>query len=147
MTTEKKELENKVLSAGSAEEVIEIVSAAYGSISLEEAEHLYAVAQESKKHRGLSLDEMEAVSGGADRNWLKDGCAATVEAGSWCLSNDSCHIWSVTYTNEPSADAVCPRCNTKTMYISSRYSEPTMKGIETYYTYTCKICGTVKQDY
>ena len=38
-------------------------------------------AQDGKE---LSLDELETVSGGEDRNWLKEGCAATVEAGSWC---------------------------------------------------------------
>lgn len=26
----------------------------------------------------LNLDELEAISGGADRDWLTDGCAATV---------------------------------------------------------------------
>ena len=36
-------------------------------------------AQDGKE---LSLDELETVSGGEDRNWLKEGCAATAEAGS-----------------------------------------------------------------
>ena len=32
-----------------------------------------------KDGKELSLDEPESVSGGADRDYLKDGCAVTVE--------------------------------------------------------------------
>ena len=42
-------------------------------------------------------DELEAVSGGADRNWEVDGCSATVEEGSWCWSDDKCTVFEVTY--------------------------------------------------
>ena len=35
-------------------------------------------------------EEPDAVSGGADRDWEKDGCSATVETGSWCGSDDNC---------------------------------------------------------
>ena len=60
--------------------------------------------QEIENHRSnmserLDLDELDAVSGGADRDWKKDGCAATCEASSWCGSNDYCMIWDVTYDN------------------------------------------------
>jgi len=54
---------------------------------------------ESSKSEKLDLDELDAVSGGADRDWTKDGCAATCESGSWCGSNDWCNIWDVTYDN------------------------------------------------
>ena len=54
-----------------------------------------------RKDKELSLDELEAVSGGADRDWLTSGCAATVEPGSWCDSNDMCHVWDVTYDHIP----------------------------------------------
>ncbi|MBQ2070525.1 MAG: hypothetical protein II467_06315 [Bacilli bacterium] len=47
----------------------------------------------------LDLDELDAVSGGADRDWSKQGCAATCEEGSWCWSNDRCSIFDVTYDN------------------------------------------------
>ena len=57
----------------------------------------------------LSTEELEAVTGGADRDYIKDGCAATVEAGSWCRSNDYCKAWSVTYDNEPTK-LRCPDC-------------------------------------
>ena len=53
----------------------------------------------SNKNEKLDLGELDAVSGGADRDWKKDGCAATCEASSWCGSNDYCMIWDVTYDN------------------------------------------------
>ena len=62
------------------------------------------VWQEIDSHRSnvsekLDLNELDAVSGGADRDWQKDGCAATCEQSSWCGSNDFCQIWDVTYDN------------------------------------------------
>ena len=53
----------------------------------------------SNKAERLDLDELDAVSGGADRDWKKDGCAATCEWDSWCGSNDRCYCWDVTYDN------------------------------------------------
>ena len=41
-------------------------------------------AQAQKTDKELSLDELEAVSGGVNRDYNKHGCAATVEAGSGC---------------------------------------------------------------
>ena len=66
-----------------------------------DAERLY---QELENHRSsrnerLDLDELDAVSGGADRDWKKDGCAATCEPASWCGTNDQCLIFDVTYDN------------------------------------------------
>ena len=59
---------------------------------------------EIEKHRSdkiekLDFEELDAVSGGADRDWKRDGCAATCESGSWCWSNDFCMAWDVTYDN------------------------------------------------
>ena len=47
----------------------------------------------------LSKEELDAVSGGADRNYKKQGCATTVEFGSHCWSNDQCAFVSVIYDN------------------------------------------------
>ena len=60
------------------------------------------VYQELQRHRSgeaerLDLNELDAVSGGADRSWTKDGCAATCEYNSWCGSNDFCYCFDVTY--------------------------------------------------
>ena len=53
----------------------------------------------SGKKEKLDLDELDAVAGGADRDWQKDGCAATCEWQSWCWSNDNCIAFDVTYDN------------------------------------------------
>ena len=112
MTIDRGELKKKVMEAAGAEEVMEIVQAAGEEITAEEAAVLFEKAQKQKEDQELSLDELEAVSGGADRDWLKDGCAATAEWKSWCDSNDACMVWDVTYDNKPSFDTVypCPNC-------------------------------------
>ena len=44
------------------------------------------------------MDELEAVGGGMeDRDFVEEGCAATVEPHSWCGSNDWCFLFSVVY--------------------------------------------------
>ena len=57
-------------------------------------------------NRELDDAEMDAVSGGgmgADhpggctRSYWAQECSATVEAGSWCSSNDWCQTWDVQY--------------------------------------------------
>ena len=53
----------------------------------------------SAKSEKLDLNELDAVSGGADRDWKKEGCAATCEPDSWCWSNDECVCFDVTYDN------------------------------------------------
>ena len=53
----------------------------------------------SAKNEKLDIEELEAVSGGADRDWKTEGCAATCEWDSWCWSNDNCIAFDVTYSN------------------------------------------------
>lgn len=47
----------------------------------------------------LDLEELDAVSGGADRDWKEDGCAASCEWTSWCCSDDLCSVFDVTHDN------------------------------------------------
>lgn len=83
------------------------------------------VWEEINKHRSsdaekLDLNELDSVSGGKDRDWIRDGCAATCEEDSWCWSNDRCDIWDVTYDRffaccpdgkpHQYVDSVCVRC-------------------------------------
>ena len=93
----KAELREKVIHSDSLEEVKEILSGCPGL----DAERVWQEVENhrSERHEKLDLDELDAVSGGADRDWKKQGCAATCEAGSWCGSNDFCMIWDVTYDN------------------------------------------------
>ena len=82
------EQKNRLLQARSAEEVAALLREAGVDVQL--AERLWAELTHKREadSEELSPDELEAVSGGADRDWLKDGCAATVEPYSWCKSND-----------------------------------------------------------
>ena len=88
-------LKAKVFGANSLEEVKDILKG-HPELSPE------PIWDEIKRRRSgesekLDLSELEAVSGGADRDWVKDGCAATCEFGSWCWSNDRCLQFDVTY--------------------------------------------------
>ena len=85
----------------------------------------------------LSVDELEAVSGGADRNWVTEGCAATVEYGSWCGSNDRCVVRDVTYSFEPTSH-LCPNCG-KHMYLQNTIQH----GCEYEEQHRCKFCGCI----
>ena len=89
------DLKMKLSKASSLEEVKGMLGAGSGV----DAEKLW---REIEKHRSgqsekLDLNELDAVSGGADRSWTKDGCAATCEYESWCGSNDFCYCFDVTY--------------------------------------------------
>ena len=97
-----KEIKAKLANAKSLEEAKEILNG-HADIDPER------VWEEIERHRSnwnekLDLDELDAVAGGA-RDYAKEGCAATVEVGSWCWSNDHCMYWDVTYVNLWS---VCP---------------------------------------
>ena len=91
------ELKENIIGAKSLEEVEELVK---DQPNLN-AETVWKEVQrhQSDKSEKLDLEELEAVSGGADRNWEKDGCAATCEWTSWCFSNDLCSVLDVTYDN------------------------------------------------
>ena len=104
------ELKAKLLAAKSAEEVTELLKADGQEITPEDAAHLWEEIERKRNADGkeLSPDELEAVSGGSNRDFLKDGCAATVEPGSWCWSDDSCAWVDVKYDNEPVG--YCPYC-------------------------------------
>ena len=113
------ELREKLNNAKSLDEVKEIVKGQPGL----DAEKIWAEIErhQSNKSEKLDLEELDAVSGGADRDWQKDGCAATCEYDSWCGSNDNCICFDVTYSNfwrtcpdghehTFNNDDVCTRC-------------------------------------
>ena len=116
-----KELKDRLVDAKNLEEVNDIVK---DNPELD-AERIWQEIErhESSRNEKLDLNELDAVSGGSDRDWKKDGCAATCEYGSWCGSNDYCHIWDVTYDNfwvccpdgheHVYVDGVCTRCGHK----------------------------------
>ena len=95
----KQELRGKLIRAKDIEEV----RALLGPETAEE--EINQTWREIEAHRpadgmeAVDDDELAAVSGGADRDWEKEGCSATVEAGSWCGSDDACVWVDVTYSN------------------------------------------------
>ena len=137
------ELKSKLLAAQSAEEVAALVKADGQEITAEDAGHLWEEIKKCREQDGrqLSLDELESVSGGADRNWVTDGCAATVEYGSWCDSNDKCIVWDVTYEFQPTGH-LCPNCG-KNMYQQNTIY---LGGDEYEDQYRCKYCGCIKSE-
>ncbi len=67
------EMKTRIAAAESLDEVKEVL----GGMELDSER----VWDELQKHRSnktekLDLDELESVSGGADRDWRKDGCVA-----------------------------------------------------------------------
>ena len=137
MTIDREELEKKAMEAANAEEVMEIVRAAGEEITAEEAASFFKAVQERKADKELSLDELEAVAGGEDRDWLRDGCAATVEAGSDCYGTDMCGLWPVIYEHRPTRHK-CSVCG------GILYSNGSTGGgffEEEVYHYKCASCG------
>lgn len=94
-----------------------------------------------REEQALSLDELEAVSGGADRDWPKDGCAATVEYDSWCGSNDYCNRWDVTYRHAPTK-LVCPLCG-NSLYLEKTEHDSRDNDEINYYRCRCGYLLTV----
>lgn len=127
-------LKAKLLTVKNAVEVAEIVKTEGQDISAEEAENLFQEITRFKDGSELSVEELESVSGGADRDWLTDGCAATVEAGSWCGSNDFCHWWDVTYEHNPQR----LRCACGTNYYA-------LEKKDAYTIYKCPKCGDTER--
>lgn len=124
------ELRAKLLTAQSAEEVTELAKADGQKITPEDAARIWEEIEARRKYsRKLSLDELEAVSGGKDRDWPTDGCAATVEPGSHCGSNDACWRFDVTYDHMP--EKVCEKCGGY-MYAGN--------GVYSTNGYICKNC-------
>ena len=137
MAIDRNELKKKAMEAASAEEIMEIMKAAGKEITAEEAERFYEKVQDKKTDRELSPDELEAVAGGEDRDWLRDGCAATVEAGSDCYGTDMCGLWPVTYEHRPTRHK-CSVCG------GILYSNGSTGGgffEEEVYHYKCASCG------
>lgn len=132
------ELKEKILTARSGEEAAELLRE--DGMDAQLAERLWTELMHKREADGseLSLDEMESISGGADRNWVTEGCASTMEYGSWCGSNDRCIVWDVTYEYEPTGN-LCPNCG-KNMY---RQNTISLGGDKYEDQYRCKYCGCI----
>ncbi|WP_034451095.1 hypothetical protein [Butyrivibrio sp. AE2032] len=130
------ELKAKLIEAKSLDEVKELLKTSGQDISAEAAERLFKEIGTHKTGSELSAEELEAISGGADRDWLTDGCAATVEYGSSCWSDDACHSREVTYLHKPGR-YLCPTCKIN-LYISESTTKREV--------YKCPRCGYTQED-
>ena len=129
----KKDLAKKILDMKSAEEAAAFLKENGRDVTEGEAQKLLDELHEKTKE--LSIDELDAVTGGADRDYIKNGCAATVEAGSSCWSNDACSLISVTYDNMPT-EHKCPDCGGILCYWDQVWV-----GLDNRARYNCASCG------
>lgn len=130
------ELKAKLFKANSLDEVKELLKASGQDITPEAAEKLFREIETHKTGSELSVEELEAVSGGTDRDWIRDGCAATVEYGSSCWSNDACSLREVIYSHKPER-YLCPTCKIN-LYISESTTKREV--------YKCPRCGYTQED-
>ena len=134
------EMKAKLLAAQSAEEVTELIKADGQEITAEDAARFLEEIEKQHEQEGkeLSLDELGAVAGGAIRNrdYLKEGCAATVEPHSRCWGTDGgCLAINIDYTNWP-CNTRCPKCGRYTHSVRSYLNKD---GLWT--VYACPECG------
>lgn len=134
------ELREKLLTAKSAEEAAELLKADGQEVGPDDVEKLWAEITKHREQEGkeLSPDELGAVAGGAIRNrdYLKEGCAATVEPHSTCWGTDGgCLAINIDYTNWP-CNTRCPKCGRYTHSVRSYLNK---EGLWT--VYACPECG------
>ena len=136
-----KELYSKLLLADSLEEVTELLKA--GGCEYLPAEEVWEKVQQRRAQDGmeLGLDELEDVAGGVTtRDWMNEGCAATVESTSDCWGTDGgCSVCNIRYTNWP--DTYCRRCHR----YSSKLVQDYCTGIP-YAVFRCRYCGEWRND-
>ncbi|MDO5326251.1 MAG: hypothetical protein Q4G00_05940 [Clostridia bacterium] len=134
----RQELRGKLIRAKDIEEVRAIL----GPETAEE--EIIQTWREIEAHRPegnleeVDEDELDAVSGGADRDLDDDGCSASVEKGSWCGSDDYCTWFDVTYSNH----SFCT--DGKKHDWELLYSGTGLIGYKCYYKYECKKCQKLK---
>lgn len=132
------ELKEKIKMAHSAEEVAALLRPSGVDETL--ATQIWNELSGHRDDKELSLDELETISGGADRDWAKDGCAATYEYDSWCDSNDWCYFFDVTY-DHPLTNAICPVCGTN-LYVD--WTDYATNPSDDVTHCRCKKCGYTK---
>ena len=138
------ELKTKLCSAKSEEEAAALLKDAGVDTPL--AERLWTELKHKREADGkeLSLDELESVSGGI-RDWVTEGCAATVEWDSDCWGVDGgCLAIHYTYSREPTTDDRCPKCGAR-VYLEGEYGVSTgfLQGYN-WKEFICRNCGPYK---
>ena len=103
----------KFMNAQSVEEVAELLKV--DGMDVAGAKRAWEEVCYEREHQDeeLSLDELDAVAGGSSRDWLEEGCAATVEPDSYCWGTDAgCVFINVNYAIMPDWHS-CDFCGAK----------------------------------
>ena len=128
------ELISKLKKAKDREEVFKLLKAAGQDTAAADKIWKELEGMRSKDGSELSLEELDAVAGGVKhRDWIEDGCAATVEPGSDCWRTDGgCTLCNIKYSKMPTVEWTCPTCGKPCYEVSDSY----------YVTvYQCRIHG------
>ncbi|MBR2795101.1 MAG: hypothetical protein IKE16_10690 [Solobacterium sp.] len=127
------EIKKQLMETKSPEDVKALMNSYHIVLSDEEARDLYEDMQDGIIGADkLSAEEIEVIQGG--RDYIKDGCCATVEYDSWCGKNDSCMLIWVRYDHAPVLSS-CPYCYE---YLGS-YGYHKIKGTK-YAKFKCPKC-------
>ena len=130
------ELKGQLKQAQSVEELAELLKANGQDVS--EAEKLWNELGRlrAEEDQELSLDELEAVSGGRSIDLTEEGCAASVEYGSDCVVNDGGCTWAFNDYHPKPVNVKCDKCGAY-MY-KHKVDHP--DGTSSRYLY-CPKCG------
>ena len=136
------ELLLKIEKAENAEEIAQLLKADGQEVDEKTVERFWAEVTRMRESDGteLSLDELDTVAGG--RDWMLEGCKATVEPGSNCWGIDGgCWKIHVKYTNfHP--ELKCPKRNGPHVN-DEQYREYEQLGGRATITYMCRYCGLI----
>lgn len=126
----------KYLEAQSVEQVAELLKADGEDVAKAEAVWQEVSRLREQMGKDLSLDELDAVAGGIDRDWWTEGCGATVEPGSGCLVQDAgCLVTWYAYRRKPGR-TMCIFCGAPYTY----ESESAGIGGRPNGKYGCRVC-------
>ena len=115
----REELMGILLQARSAEEAAALLKEV--GVDAPQAERIWNEISAFRDDKELSIDELEAVSGGVEqRDYWGQGCAATVESGSDCWGTDGgCSVNNIEYQHMP--NGFCPDCG-RPYFVEEIYS-------------------------
>ena len=135
-----RELRAKLIRAKDIEEARAILGPETAEEEINQAWREIEAHRPAEGLEAVDDDELEAVSGGRSRDLLTEGCAASVERGSFCLLDDSCVFVEVRYKHEGEACVIGQ--------IGHDWGEYYTNNDGAYYSLTfrrCKRCGKEQQ--